>query len=133
MVHSKLRRFLTLFFAMSCVPFLPARAQTAKGEPRYTGKPVRSHLADPAIERKVDALLKQMTLEEKVGQLVQYSSGTPTGPGRGRTDYPDMVAKGQVGSLFNLENAKAANEYQHLAVDRSRLHIPLLFGLDVIH
>src|SRR5580700_12263879 len=130
---SKLTRFLPLFFAISCVTFLPAHAQTATGEPRYTGKPVRSHLADPAIERKVDALLKQMTLEEKVGQLVQYSSGTPTGPGRGRTDYPDMVAKGQVGSLFNLENAKAANEYQHLAVDRSRLHIPLLFGLDVIH
>jgi|HubBroStandDraft_2_1064218.scaffolds.fasta_scaffold09708_3 beta-glucosidase len=133
MVHSKLTRFLTLVFAMSFVPFLVAHAQTPKEQSRYTGKPVRSLLADPAIERKVDALLKQMTLEEKVGQLAQYSSGTPTGPGRGRTDYPDMVAKGQVGSLFNLESAKAANEYQHLAVDRSRLHIPLIFGLDVIH
>jgi beta-glucosidase len=133
MVHSKLTRFLILFFAMSCIPFLPAYAQTAKEQSRYIGQPVHSHLADPAIERKLDALLKQMTLEEKVGQLAQYSSGTPTGPGRGRTDYPDMVAKGQVGSLFNLESAKAANEYQHLAVDRSRLHIPLIFGLDVIH
>jgi beta-glucosidase len=81
----------------------------------------------------VEALLKRMTLEEKVGQLVQYSVGTPTGPGTGRGEYQDMVARGQVGSLFNLDNAAAANRYQHLAVEKSRLHIPLLFGLDVIH
>lgn len=90
-------------------------------------------LSDPAIERKVDDLLKQMTLEEKVGQLVQYSVGAPTGPGTGRTDYEDMVAKGQVGSLFNVEDVKSANRYQHIAVGKSRLHIPLLYGLDVIH
>jgi beta-glucosidase len=74
-----------------------------------------------------------MTLEEKVGQLVQYSIGTPTGPGTGRGDYQDMIATGQVGSLFNLDDARGANHYQHIAVEKSRLHIPLLFGLDVIH
>lgn len=111
---------------------LPLHAQQAN-ESHFHGFPVHSPLADPAIEKKVDALLKKMTLEEKVGQLAQYSSGTPTGPGRGPGDYPGMVAKGQVGSLFNIENAKAANEYQHIAIDRSRLHIPLLFGLDIIH
>ncbi|HEX8871265.1 MAG TPA: glycoside hydrolase family 3 N-terminal domain-containing protein, partial [Candidatus Acidoferrum sp.] len=81
----------------------------------------------------MEALLKKMTLEEKVGQLVQYSSGAPTGPGTGHGDYRAMTAKGQIGSVFNLENVQAANEYQHLAVEKSRLHIPLLFGLDVIH
>ena len=74
-----------------------------------------------------------MTLEEKVGQLVQYSAGQPTGPGTGRTDYEDMIRKGEVGALFNITTARAVNVFQHIAVEQSRLHIPLLFGLDVIH
>ncbi|PYT97021.1 MAG: beta-glucosidase [Acidobacteria bacterium] len=74
-----------------------------------------------------------MTLEEKVGQLVQYSAGQPTGPGTGRTDYDDMIRKGEVGALFNITAAKQVNAFQHVAVEQSRLHIPLLFGLDVIH
>jgi len=74
-----------------------------------------------------------MTLEEKVGQLVQYSAGQPTGPGTNRTDYNDMIAKGEIGALFNISNAKEVNAYQHIAVEKSRLHIPILFGLDVIH
>src|SRR5690348_6022684 len=91
-----------------------------------------SSLTSPAIEAKVEQLLKQMTLEEKVGQLNQYSAGQPTGPGTGRSGYPEMLAKGEIGSLFNLIGAKKANEMQHIAVDKSRLHIPLIFGLDVI-
>jgi beta-glucosidase len=74
-----------------------------------------------------------MTLEEKVGQLVQYSAGQPTGPGTGRTDYDDMIRKGEVGALFNITTARQVNAFQHVAVEQSRLHIPLLFGLDVIH
>ncbi|HEY2457269.1 MAG TPA: glycoside hydrolase family 3 N-terminal domain-containing protein [Candidatus Acidoferrum sp.] len=121
-----------IFFALLCLPLAALGAQDAKSQP-FRGEPVRSHVSDTAIEQKIEALLKKMTVEEKVGQLAQYSSGTPTGPGRGRTDYPEMVAKGEVGSLFNIEGAQAANQYQHIAVDKSRLHIPLLFGLDVIH
>jgi beta-glucosidase len=88
---------------------------------------------NPAIEAKVDALLRQMTLEEKVGQLVQYSAGQPTGPGTGRTDYNDMIAKGEIGALFNLTTARETNAYQHIAVEKSRLKIPIVFGQDVIH
>jgi beta-glucosidase len=73
-----------------------------------------------------------MTLEEKIGQLNQYSAGSPTGPGTGRSNYEEMVAKGQVGSLFNVTGPRV-NELQKLAVERSRLRIPLIFGLDVIH
>jgi len=102
----------------------PARRPTALAH---------SSLTDPAIEKRVDALLKQMTLEEKVGQLAQYSSGAPTGPSAGNADYPDMIARGEVGSLFNLDSVHAANQYQHIAMEKSRLHIPLLFGLDIIH
>jgi len=74
-----------------------------------------------------------MTLEEKVGQLVQYSAGQATGPGTGRTDYEDMIARGQIGSLLNVIDPKQITAYQRIAVEKSRLHIPLLFGLDVIH
>ena len=121
-----------LFALVSFGPFAPALAQA----PEPTGHPdalTRSPLTDPAIEKRVEALLKQMTLEEKVGQLVQYSSGAPTGPSAGNADYPNMIARGEVGSLFNLDSVRAANQYQHIAVEKSRLHIPLLFGLDVIH
>jgi len=110
----------------------PLPAQT----PENSGRSItdeQSALKDRAIEKRVDTLLRKMTLEEKVGQLAQYSSGAPTGPSTGNPDYPNMISRGEIGSLFNLDSAHAANEYQHLAVDKSRLHIPLLFGLDVIH
>ncbi|CAN5652832.1 glycoside hydrolase family 3 N-terminal domain-containing protein [soil metagenome] len=90
-------------------------------------------LSDPAIEARVSALLQQMTLEEKLGQLNQFSSGRPTGPGTGRSEYIQMIAAGQIGSLLNLTGAKETNELQRIAMTRSRLKIPLLFGLDVIH
>jgi beta-glucosidase len=123
-------------FATTLLSFaiLPLYSQNIPGKPAaYHGEPVRSSLTTPTLENRVNALLGQMTLEEKVGQLVQYSSGRLTGPGSVGSDYHDLVAKGQVGSLFNLEGAHAANQYQHLAVEKTRLHIPLLFGLDVIH
>jgi beta-glucosidase len=94
---------------------------------------VRSSLSDPASEKKLEALLQRMTIEERVGQLVQYSAGQPTGPGTGRTDYDDMIRKGEVGALFNVTTARQVNVYQRAAVEQSRLHIPLLFGQDVIH
>jgi beta-glucosidase len=90
-------------------------------------------LDDPAIEARVEALLKQMTLEEKLGQLNQFSHGQATGPGTGRSDYKQMVAAGQLGSILNLTGAKETNELQRVALNQSRLKIPLLFGLDVIH
>jgi beta-glucosidase len=110
----------------------PVFAQ-ASGSNSHAAALTHSPLTDPAIEKRVDALMKQMTLEEKVGQLAQYSSGAPTGPSAGNADYPSMIGRGEVGSLFNLDSVRAANQYQHIAVEKSRLHIPLLFGLDVIH
>ena len=90
-------------------------------------------LADPHLKERVDALISKMTLAEKVGQLVQYSAGAPTGPATDRQDYPTMIAAGEVGSLLNVNDAKMANMYQKIAIEKSRLHIPLIFGLDVIH
>ncbi len=90
-------------------------------------------LHDPAIETRISALLRDMTLEEKLGQMNQFSAGQPTGPGTGRSDYRQMIAAGQIGSLLNLSGAKETNELQRIAMTRSRLKIPILFGLDVVH
>ena len=90
-------------------------------------------LADKKLNERVNALLSKMTLDEKIGQLVQYSAGLPTGPSTHPQDYKTMIAAGQVGSLFNVTDAQTMDEYQRIAVEKSRLHIPLLFGQDVIH
>src|SRR5438093_1651824 len=90
-------------------------------------------IADPRLDARVESLLRKMTLEARIGQLVQYSAGQQTGHGTGRTDYEDMIAKGQIGALFNISTSKETNAYQHIAIEKSRLHIPLVFGLDVIH
>src|SRR5262249_8404670 len=109
-------------------------AQSKISPPSY-GRVVSdaSGIETHAIDAKVEKILRTMTVEEKIGQLVQYSAGQPTGPGTGRTDYEDMIAHGQIGSLFNVVDPKEINKYQHIALDQSRLHIPILFGLDVIH
>ena len=92
---------------------------------------------DAAVEKRVDALLGQMTLEEKVGQLNQYSSNldlTGPAPTQGaQKEMFDQVRQGQVGSLLNVTGAEATRKAQQLAVEGSRLKIPLIFGLDVIH
>ncbi len=90
-------------------------------------------LTGNALNRKVNALLAKMTLEEKVGQLVQFSSGAPTGPGTGRQSYDAMIAAGEVGSFLNVADPKKANAFQHIAMEKSRLHVPLIYGFDVIH
>jgi beta-glucosidase len=115
---------LSVCALMSAVSF----AQSLSGSPN-----AGINTLDPKIETQVDALLRKMTLEEKVGQLVQYSAGQPTGPGTGRSDYEEMIARGQIGSLFNVIEPHQINAYQHIAMEKSRLHIPILFGLDVIH
>jgi beta-glucosidase len=98
-------------------------------------RPSNAQLADPQLNAKVESLLKKMTLDEKIGQLVQFSAGFATGPGaEGKNQrFDDMVAKSQVGSFLNVVGAEATNHYQHIAMEQSRLHIPLIFGLDVIH
>ncbi|HJZ64970.1 MAG TPA: beta-glucosidase BglX [Candidatus Acidoferrum sp.] len=123
---------LPFVLSLSLLAPLRSFAQTPTVAAPKQARP-NAELSDPAIEARVEELLKKMTIEEKVGQLVQYSAGQPTGPGTGRTDYADMLAKGQIGGLFNIVTAKETNAFQHIAVEKSRLHIPILFGLDVIH
>lgn len=121
--------FLCLFLS----PATPAQSRSRHPQDEAASRAPNRELEDKALNKKVDALLARMTLEEKVGQLVQFSSGAPTGPGTGRQDYDTMIADGQVGSLLNVADPKKANAFQHIAMDKSRLHIPLIYGFDVIH
>src|SRR6266446_6384549 len=126
----KLSAAIVLCFALA---WHSLEAQTRVAAFHHSTVPVRSGIYDTSLDAKVEALLGRMTLEEKVGQLVQYSAGQPTGPGTGRTDYNDMIARGQIGTLLNVVDPHEINRYQRIAMEKSRLHIPLLFGLDVIH
>ena len=92
-----------------------------------------AQLAGKELNAKVEALLKKMTLEEKIGQTVQYSAGFATGPAGSKLSYDELTEKGAVGSMINVYGAEKVNHYQHIAMEKSRLHIPLLFGMDVIH
>ena len=105
-------------------------------EPAVSVPPVpipNAQLIDKKLNKQVEDLMDKMTLEEKAGQLAQYSAGLRTGPGTGREDYDELIVKGEVGSLFNVVGAKETNRYQKLAIEKSPLHIPLLFGYDTIH
>ena len=89
--------------------------------------------APPAheTERRVDGLLARMTLQEKVGQLQQLDSIPNVW--RVRDEHRDLIPRGLVGSFLNVRGARNINEAQRMAVEQSRLKIPLLFGFDVIH
>lgn len=88
------------------------------------------------IEQRVADLLKRMTVEEKAGQLNQLNGGAFTGPAAndpGQKAKMDMVRKGQVGSMLNVSGTAETRVIQEIAVKESRLGIPVIFALDVIH
>lgn len=93
-----------------------------------------SGIAQPkSIDQRVNELLAKMTLDEKVGQLNQYSGdNTVTGPLTINPNKEGEIKSGQIGSMINILGSQYTRQYQDLAM-QSRLKIPLLFGLDVIH
>ena len=95
----------------------------------------QTRLTNRAAEtRFVDSILARMTLAEKLGQLNQVSGAGTTGPGGGeRAARLDQIRKGAIGSFLNVVGADTTRALQRVAVEESRLHIPLLFALDVIH
>jgi beta-glucosidase len=86
-----------------------------------------------AMDEKIDSLLRVMTLEEKIGQLNLPSAGQFTTGQAQNSDIAKKIEQGKVGGLFNIKGVAAIREMQKIAVERSRLKIPLLFGMDVIH
>ncbi len=100
--------------------------------------PVRASAAD---EARIEDLIRAMTLEEKAGQLTimpdlsragAFANANPTQVAE-RNEILDQVRQGEVGALFNGVGAEGARELQRIAVEESRLKIPLLFGADIIH
>lgn len=91
------------------------------------------HAQQKTIDQKVDSVLRLMTLEEKVGQLNQYSSDfATTGPITKEGDKQDQIRQGKIGSYLNVVGAARNRSLQEIAM-QSRLRIPLLIGQDVIH
>jgi beta-glucosidase len=87
----------------------------------------------PSISTRVENLLAQMTLEEKVGQLNQYNDdGAATGPVTVDGDKENQIRRGELGSMLNVFTVSRMRQFQDIAM-QSRLKIPLMFGQDVIH
>lgn len=87
---------------------------------------VRYGEIDPAVEARIDDLMGKMTLEEKIGQLVQVTPGMIP-------DVEEKIRAGGIGSIFTIDKLERITELQKLAVEESRLGIPLITGNDVIH
>jgi beta-glucosidase len=102
-------------------------AAPAKRRPHQAGAG-NSGLSQAQINSRVTALINQMTPQEKFGQLTMAGPATPTG-----SDLIPLAEKGEIGSVLDLTGVDNINAVQQAAVQNSRLHIPLIFGLDVIH
>ena len=89
--------------------------------------------ADAKMNLFVDNLMNKMTLREKIGQLNLPVAGNITTGQAKSSDVAAQITRGEVGGLFNLKGVKSIRELQKIAVENSRLHIPLIFGMDVIH
>jgi beta-glucosidase len=119
-----------LFVGLACVlavALLPRSKAQAQGQ---RGKTVATATS------RARGLVSRMTLEEKIGQLTQFSFGQLTGPGDRNASMERqraLIEQGRLGSVINVMGAKITNELQRIAVEKSRLKIPLLIGFDVIH
>jgi beta-glucosidase len=115
-----MKKYLVLLFAISVIVSTGCK---------------RSHELPDAgnMTSFVDKLLSQMTIEEKIGQLSLFTSGWDvTGPVLSN-NYKSLIKEGKAGNIFNAYTVDYVRELQKIAVGESRLHIPLLFGYDVIH
>jgi len=119
---------LLLSGALSPAPLLAkSAAESAPVDSTGWEKP------DPKMDRFIADLMAKMTLEEKIGQLSLLTSDwDSTGPTM-RKGYQEDIRKGRIGSIFNAFTAKYTRDLQRLAVEETRLKIPLLFGYDVVH
>lgn len=97
-----------------------------------SGKTPPPHHTDPYTQ-KADSVLALMTLEEKIGQLNLPAAGDFTTGQASSSNIAEKIKAGKVGGLFNIKTVQKIRDVQRVAVEESRLGIPLLFGMDVIH
>ena len=119
----KLHSFRTVFLSVLTLGLLSCNTYQAQTQMK----------APKSMDQKVDSILKLMTLEEKLGQLNLPSAGDITTGQAKSSDIGKKIEEGKVGGLFNIKTAEKIREVQRVAMEKSRLKIPLLFGMDVIH
>jgi beta-glucosidase len=123
-----------IVFIATCLTGLTFSQSLNTNNPELSSSSVTSVVE---IELKVEALLKQMTLQEKIGQMNQYNGFWDlTGPAPSSGDAAkkyEHLRKGYVGSMLNLRGVENVRKIQKIAVEETRLGIPLIIGFDVIH
>lgn len=115
---------LVLTATVAAVP-ITSRQQTPRSQ-QTRSRPA----AAAGVEQKITQLLARMTIAEKLGQLQQLDGHAD---GRYKDEQPVLARGGLLGSTLNVRGARQTNELQRIAIEQSRLKIPLLFGFDVIH
>ncbi|PRY09686.1 beta-glucosidase [Pontibacter ummariensis] len=127
---------LVLSLCMACADNMTPQKTTTTASTTATGQRAAhasSPAADPEMDKFIDELMARMTLEEKIGQLNLVAVGFDvTGPVVSQ-NVDENIRKGNVGGVFNTFTPVAARKLQEMAVNNTRLKIPLLFGYDVIH
>src|SRR5277367_6760987 len=127
-LHHPLRVLRWLCIVGFCLPHVGTLSPSLAAEMHRRSDPTVPITDGAAASRFVDDLIRKMTLEEKIGQMSQVALNTPDKEFR-----DEWILKGQVGSFLFITDAKEIDRLQHLAVEKGRLHIPLIFGFDVIH
>ncbi|QDH79696.1 beta-glucosidase BglX [Echinicola soli] len=117
-----MKKYILIILAIGCfiMAFKPS------------GKTPEPNAQDPYIQ-KADSVLALMTLEEKIGQLNLPAAGDFTTGQASSSNIAEKIKAGKVGGLFNIKTVQKIRDVQQVAVEESRLGIPLLFGMDVIH
>ncbi len=132
MMNFKLKKTLILFAVFS-ISFI-GNAQDKKEAISQNSVDYSAYKADKVeMDKKIDSLLSVMTLTEKLGQLNLPSSGDITTGQSKSSDVAKKIEEGKIGGLFNIKSVEKIKEVQTIAVEKSRLKIPLIFGMDVIH
>jgi beta-glucosidase len=121
---ANLREAARVYFCAAALSFLLVTSASAQD----VTAPVPLLMSDPAGEAFVAKMLSQMSLEEKIGQMSQIPLNQPP-----PAPAEELARRGKVGSFLFVTDAAQIDKLQHIAVEQSRLHIPLLFGFDVIH
>jgi beta-glucosidase len=133
-----------ILLALSCLILTNTEAQKTKKKTKTVVEtqevkqipfPGREHYfkADPQMDQFISNLMSQMTLDEKLGQLNLPSSGDFVTGQATNSDIGKKVEEGKVGGLFNIKGVEKIRDIQKVAVEKSRLKIPMIFGMDVIH
>lgn len=99
----------------------------------FTSVQGQSKMQDNSMKRFINTLMKKMTLNEKIGQLNLPGSGDIVTGQASNSDIAKKIKEGNVGGLFNIKGVEKIRDVQKVAVEQTRLKIPLLFGMDVIH